>query len=114
MKPSLRIIALLLVASSPAPLVAAPAKQLATASCRTVGHGEWSAHVNAMPGPRARRTLIVIGRIGVKPDARTRLRLAPEVMESHQPQYMVVSTSRSRGVRPSTCLSGGKCGVSGP
>ena len=43
-----------------------------------------------MPGPNARRTLIVSGVIGVKPAARTRLRLAPEVMESDPPQYAVI------------------------
>jgi hypothetical protein len=43
-----------------------------------------------MPGPGARRTLVVSGVVGVKPAARTRLRLAPEVMESHPPQYTVI------------------------
>jgi hypothetical protein len=60
------------------------------AQCPAVGRGEWTAHVNAMPGPNARRTLIVSGVIGVKPAARTRLRLAPEVMESDPPQYTVI------------------------
>jgi hypothetical protein len=51
--------------------------------------GDWTAHVNAMPGPGARRTLIVTGRIGVKPAARVTLRLDPAVMESDPPQYTV-------------------------
>ncbi len=55
-----------------------------------VGAGEWTAHVNAMPGPNARRTLIVTGSIRVKPAARTVLRLDPAVMESDPPQYSVV------------------------
>jgi hypothetical protein len=62
----------------------------ASSQCRAAAQGDWSAHVNAMPGPGARRTLIVTGIIGVKPAARTRLRLAPEVMESDPPQYTVI------------------------
>jgi hypothetical protein len=54
-----------------------------------IGASDWSAHVNAMPGPRARQMLIVTGSIGVKPAARTILRLNPEVMESDPPQYSV-------------------------
>ena len=58
--------------------------------CRSAAQGDWSAHVNAMPGPGARRTLIVMGSVGVKPATRTTLRLSPQVMESDPPQYTVI------------------------
>jgi hypothetical protein len=89
MKLLLSSIALLLAAapaSAPAQGGMAPAPNL----CRAAANGDWSAHVNAMPGPGARPTLIVTGTIGVKPAARTRLRLSPAVMESDPPQYAVV------------------------
>ena len=69
---------------------AAAAGSTQRANCQMAGSGAWTAHVNAMPGPNARPTLIVTGTIGVKPAARTRLRLDPAVMESDPPQYTVV------------------------
>jgi hypothetical protein len=53
------------------------------------GRGDWAAHVDAMPGPDARPRLIVTGTIGVKPAARTELRLDPAVLESNPPQRIV-------------------------
>jgi hypothetical protein len=51
--------------------------------CPIVGSSGWAAHVNAMPGPNARRTLHVSGKVRV-PTAgyRASLRLGP-VAESH-------------------------------
>ena len=60
------------------------------ANCEMVGRGEWTAHVDAMPGPGSRPRLIVTGTIGVKPAARTVLRLDPAVMKSDPPQYDVI------------------------
>ncbi len=90
MKLALPAIALLLLTAPPAAAFAQPARAPAAGQCRAAAHGDWSAHVNAMPGPGARRTLIVSGVIGVKPAARIRLRLAPEVMESDPPQYTII------------------------
>jgi hypothetical protein len=84
------ILALPLLAAAPAAALAHPARGTAPGLCRAAANGEWSAHVNAMPGPGARRTLILTGMVGVKPAAHIRLSLAPEVMESHPPQYTVV------------------------
>lgn len=61
-----------------------------SADCQIVNHSGWAAHINAMPGPDARPTLIVTGVLGVKPAARTALRLDPAVMESYPPQYIVI------------------------
>jgi len=89
MKLRLAIIAVLLAAApGSAPAQRAPARS--PNLCPAAANGDWSAHVNAMPGPGARRMLIVTGAIGVKPATSMRLRLSPAVMESDPPQYTVV------------------------
>ncbi len=90
MKLRLLTIAVPLLAAAPAAALAHPARPTAPGLCRAAANGQWSAHVNAMPGPGARRTLILSGVVGVKPAARIRLSLAPEVMESDPPQYIAV------------------------
>lgn len=90
MKLSIAMLALPLIAAAPAAASAHPARATAPGLCRAAANGQWSAHVSAMPGPGARRTLILSGVVGVKPAARIRLSLAPEVMESDPPQYTVV------------------------
>jgi hypothetical protein len=77
-------------AASVEPAPARQAKAVSNSRCEMAGRGEWSAHVNAMPGPGSRPKLIVTGRIGVKPAAVTTLRLDPAVMESDPPQYSVI------------------------
>lgn len=79
-----------LLAAAPASAAAQRGTAPAPNLCRAAANGDWSAHVNAMPGPGARPTLIVTGAIGVKPATRTRLRLSPAVMESDPPQYTVI------------------------
>lgn len=61
-----------------------------TASCNMVGRGDWSAHVNAMPGAATPPALIVTGTIGVKRAARTSLRLAPRPRPAGPPSYTVI------------------------
>ncbi|MGE0595291.1 MAG: hypothetical protein AB7P07_02935 [Hyphomonadaceae bacterium] len=36
-----------------------------TANCAVIESREWTAHINAMPGPNAQRTLVVTGQIDV-------------------------------------------------
>lgn len=58
--------------------------------CPIVGHGEWAAWINAMPGPGSRPTLIVTGKVTVATGGyRLALRLDPAVMESNPPQFTV-------------------------
>jgi hypothetical protein len=60
-----------------------------SADCQIHGRGEWSAHIDAMPGPNGGPRLIVSGTIGTKPAARAELRLDPAVLESNPPQRIV-------------------------
>lgn len=78
-------------AAPPAPSANSPqAETRPSPACQMTGRGEWTAHVDAMPGPDARPTLIVTGALRVKPAARAMLRLDPAVMESDPPQYIVI------------------------
>ena len=74
-------------AGRPAPAPSRPFPQ--SVDCQMHGRGEWAAHIDAMPGPNGGPRLIVTGTIGVKPAARTELRLDPAVMESNPPQRIV-------------------------
>lgn len=60
-----------------------------SADCQMHGAGDWSAHIDAMPGPGARPRLIVTGAVATKPAARLELRLDPTVLESYPPQRIV-------------------------
>jgi hypothetical protein len=82
------VAALLLAAGMNSGAAAQP--RISTADqCAHAREGQWSAHVNAMPGPNARRSLIVVGRARLAAGVRARLRLSPAVMESHPPQFAV-------------------------
>ena len=69
--------------------VGPPAPFRTSSACPIVSSGEWAAHVDVMPGPGSRPTLIVTGTLGVKPAATTVLRLEPYVLESNPPQRVV-------------------------
>ena len=88
--PLLAFTSLLMLAPAATAAPSQRARPLDNTLCRSAAQGDWSAHVNAMPGPGARRTLIVMGSVGVKPATRTTLRLSPQVMESDPPQYTVI------------------------
>ena len=55
-----RACALSLLLAACAPVPAAPVQ---TAACPIIGSSDWAAWVNAMPGPNARPTLIVTGKV---------------------------------------------------
>ena len=60
-----------------------------TADCPISSSSDWTAWVNAMPGPQARPTLIVIGKV-VVPSGGYRVTLVPgPVMEIHPPIQQV-------------------------
>jgi hypothetical protein len=71
-----------------APADTAPAFR-SSADCQMLDRGEWTAHINAMPGPNGGPRLIVTGALRVKPAARTELSLDPAVLESNPPQLIV-------------------------
>jgi hypothetical protein len=68
------------------PALGRPAGEPIRAACPVAGPGDWAAWVNAMPGPNARPTLIVTGKVTV-PTGGYRIAIADmRVMESYPVQ----------------------------
>jgi hypothetical protein len=83
---------------APAPVAEAPA---AAGSCAVVANRNWSAHINAMPGPNAQRTLIVTGEADLPtPGYTVALDLGPADRSAIPVQQLVINTTAPTGIVP--------------
>jgi|SRR5687768_7426847 hypothetical protein len=98
MKPLFLACALSLGSCAPVP-ADAPQGPAGSMECGIVGSSDWAAWVDAMPGPKARPTLIVTGKVSV-PSGASRIEWRDmRVMESYPVQIAVeIQAVEPRGV----------------
>lgn len=70
-----------------------PAEPEQTAACPVIDSRNWSAHINAMPGPGAQRTLIVSGQIDLPTPGYTITLAAGAADRSAIPVQQIVLTA---------------------
>ncbi|ANP47662.1 hypothetical protein [Candidatus Viadribacter manganicus] len=77
----------------------APPEQ--TSNCPVIDARNWSAHINAMPGPNAQRTLIVTGEVDLPTPGYAVTLTAGAADRSAIPvQQIIVSATRPTGIVP--------------
>ncbi len=80
---------------APTPVVEAPA----AGACAAIANRNWTAHINAMPGPGAQRTLIVSGEVDLPtPGYTVSLDLGPADRSAIPVQQLVVNTTAPTGI----------------
>jgi hypothetical protein len=80
---------------APAPVAEAPT----ASACAVIANRNWTAHINAMPGPGAQRTLIVTGEIDLPtPGYTATLDLGPADRSAIPVQQLVVNTTAPTGI----------------
>lgn len=68
-------------------------------NCAVIANRNWSAHVNAMPGPGAQRTLIVAGEVDLPtPGYGVSLDLGPADRSAIPVQQLIVNTTPPSGI----------------
>ncbi|QGZ94763.1 hypothetical protein [Terricaulis silvestris] len=81
--------------TAPAPVAEAPA----ASSCAVIANRNWTAHVNAMPGPGAQRTLIVTGEVDLPtPGYAATLDLGPADRSAIPVQQLIVTSTAPSGI----------------
>jgi hypothetical protein len=86
--------------TEPAPAPAAEAAPPAS-NCAVIANRNWSAHINAMPGPNAQRTLIVTGEVDLPtPGYTVALDLGPADRSAIPVQQLVVNTTAPTAIVP--------------
>jgi hypothetical protein len=84
--------------TEPAPTPAAEASA-AAGNCAVVANRNWTAHINAMPGPNAQRTLIVTGEADLPtPGYTVALDLGPADRSAIPVQQLVINTTAPTGI----------------
>jgi hypothetical protein len=80
--------------TDPSPASAPLAEVPAAGACAVIANRAWSAHINAMPGPGAQRTLIVSGEIDLPtPGYTASLDLGPADRSAIPVQQLTVNTA---------------------
>lgn len=80
---------------APTPVVEAPA----ASACAVIASRDWTAHINAMPGPGSQRTLIVSGEVDLPtPGYTVTLDLGPADRSAIPVQQLVVNTTAPTGI----------------
>jgi hypothetical protein len=83
---------------TPAPVVDAPA---AANACAVIANRNWTAHINAMPGPNAQRTLIVSGEVDLPtPGYTVTLDLGLADRSAIPVQQLTINTTAPTGIVP--------------
>ena len=71
----------------------------APSGCAAVANRNWTAHINAMPGPNAQRTLIVAGEVDLPtPGYTVALNLGPADRSAMPVQQLILNTTAPSGV----------------
>ena len=80
---------------APAPVAEAPT----ASTCAVIANRNWTAHINAMPGPGAQRTLIVSGEVDLPtPGFTASLDLGPADRSAIPVQQLIVNTTAPTGI----------------
>lgn len=80
---------------APAPVAEAPA----ASACAVIANRNWTAHINAMPGPNAQRTLIVTGEVDLPtPGYTVSLDLGPADRSAIPVQQLTLNTTAPSGI----------------
>jgi hypothetical protein len=80
---------------APAPVAEAPT----ASTCAVIANRNWTAHINAMPGPGAQRTLIVSGEVDLPtPGYTATLDLGPADRSATPVQQLIVNTTAPTGI----------------
>lgn len=80
---------------APTPVVEAPN----TSACAVIANRNWTAHINAMPGPNAQRTLIVSGEVDLPtPGYTVTIDLGPADRSAIPVQQLIVNTTAPTGI----------------
>lgn len=80
---------------APAPVVEAPT----ASACAVIANRNWTAHINAMPGPGAQRTLIVSGEVDLPtPGYTIATDLGPADRSATPVQQLIVNTTAPTGI----------------
>lgn len=87
-------IALTLTALAACQTAPPPAQPEQTAACPVIDSRNWSAHINAMPGPGAQRTLIVSGQIDLPTPGHTVALTAGAADRSATPVQQIVLSAQ--------------------
>lgn len=85
--------------SDPMPAAEPIAEAPAASACSVIANRGWTAHINAMPGPNAQRTLIVSGEVDLPtPGYAVTLDLGPADRSAIPVQQLIVNTTAPSGI----------------